>query len=100
MRDIVYALQTGDPVRAEVECRERLHAQPDDEDLIAAPDQHLANLAAWIGIDFMYRNALPKPPGSIATASLWQARQPIYTSALGRWRSYLGCIHELERFAE
>ena len=34
MRDIVYALQTGDPVRAEVECRERLHAQPDDENLL------------------------------------------------------------------
>ena len=70
------------------------------EDLIAAPDQHLADLAAWIGIDLKYRTALPKPPGSIATASLWQARQPIYTRALERWRSYLGCIHELERFAE
>ena len=70
------------------------------EDLIAAPDQHLADLAAWIGIGLKCRTALPKPPGSIATASLWQARQPIYTRALERWRSYLGCIHELERFAE
>ena len=34
MRDIVYALQTGDPVRAEVECRERLHARPHDENLL------------------------------------------------------------------
>ena len=27
-------------------------------------------------------------PANIATASLWQARQPVYTHAAGRWRNF------------
>ncbi len=34
---------------------------------------------------------------AITTASVWQARQPVYTRSIGRWRSYTGHLPELER---
>ncbi|HYL95592.1 MAG TPA: hypothetical protein VET69_07290, partial [Terriglobales bacterium] len=32
--------------------------------------------------------AFAEQPDSIATASVWQARQPLYTRSVGRWRLY------------
>jgi hypothetical protein len=38
-------------------------------------------------------------PEAIGTASLWQARQPVYRSSIGRWRHYAPHVPELEKFA-
>ncbi|HET8941124.1 MAG TPA: sulfotransferase [Rudaea sp.] len=35
-------------------------------------------------------------PRMIATASVWQARQPVYTSSIGRWKRYAAYVPELE----
>jgi hypothetical protein len=37
---------------------------------------------------------------AIGTASVWQARQPVYTRAVGRWREYAEFLPELLRFAD
>ncbi len=37
---------------------------------------------------------------AIGTASVWQARQPVYTRAVGRWRGYAQFVPELLRFAD
>ncbi len=43
----------------------------------------------------------PNPTRSvIGTASVWQARQPVYTRAIGRWRGYAQFVPELLRFAD
>ena len=36
--------------------------------------------------------------GQIATSSLWQAREPVYASSIGRYRHYLEFIPELKSF--
>ena len=41
-----------------------------------------------------HRNA-----GKITTASLWQARQPIYRSSVERWRRYEPWLGELRELA-
>jgi len=33
----------------------------------------------------------------ITSASMWQARQPVYRSSIGRWRAYAPFLPELER---
>ncbi|MGH8147872.1 MAG: tetratricopeptide repeat-containing sulfotransferase family protein [Rhodanobacteraceae bacterium] len=75
------------------------------EQLVTAPRDTVAELAAWIGLP-------PQPPGedqdhapaqtssAINTASLWQARQPINTRSIGRWKAYAPYLPELLRIAE
>ncbi len=68
--------------------------------LVAAPEQCIAELRAWIGIDPAQSVSATATPGSIATASLWQARQPVYTRSVGRWRAYAQAIPELGMFPD
>ena len=69
-------------------------------ELVSAPEACIAELAAWIGIDPAQSAAHTDPPGSIATASLWQARQPVYTRSMGRWRAYAQAVPELGMFPD
>ena len=52
--------------------------------------------------DFLGMPSLPDettqsaPVSVIATASVWQARQPVYTSSIGRWKQYAPFLPELE----
>lgn len=71
------------------------------EQLVAEPQQVIGELAEWLG--------LPKPgesvqdvgaASSISTASLWQARQPIHTRSVGRWRNYAEFVPELLKFPD
>jgi len=39
-------------------------------------------------------------PQVISTASVWQARQPVYTHAVGRWRRYAEFVPELTTLFE
>ncbi|MEO6749025.1 MAG: sulfotransferase, partial [Casimicrobiaceae bacterium] len=69
------------------------------EQLAADPAGTIADLARWL--DLPPEDALadaPKTSASISTASLWQARQPVYTRAIGRWRSYAMVVPELLEF--
>ncbi|MGH8112682.1 MAG: tetratricopeptide repeat-containing sulfotransferase family protein [Rhodanobacteraceae bacterium] len=69
------------------------------EQLVTAPRDTVAELAAWIGLP-------PQPPdedalaatsaGAINTASLWQARQPVNTRSVGRWKAYAPYVPELQ----
>lgn len=70
------------------------------DQLVSAPERVISDLAAWLG---MPTYAAPPPTvntsKSISTASLWQARQPVYGTSLGRWKAYAICLPELLRFA-
>lgn len=73
------------------------------EDLVAAPLTSVADLAQRIGLPPRTVDA-PSASDSaasiISTASLWQARQPVNTRSVGRWRHYAPFVTELSRFAE
>ena len=64
------------------------------EDLVEDPDRVIGTLAAWIGVE-----ARTVPDGGatvvISTASAWQARQPVSTRSVGRWRNYAPHLPEL-----
>lgn len=72
------------------------------EDLVAAPEKVVTDLAAWIGIPNAAVGAVAVDRGSgsvISTASLWQARQPIDTRSVNRSEHYLLHIPELSRLS-
>lgn len=66
------------------------------EDLVAAPQPTVDELAAWIGLS-PHGNEMPATPrvDAISTASLWQARQPVHQRSVGRWRHYAPHVSEL-----
>lgn len=70
----------------------------DYESLVADPQGVLNALVDAIGIavEPVADNAEGTP---IDSSSVWQARQPVYTSSVGRWRNYLPFVPELARFA-
>lgn len=70
----------------------------DYEALVADPERILAQLRHFIGAPA----ANPGGPGAAApvqSASVWQARQPVYATSVGRFRHYLPYVPELARFA-
>ena len=68
----------------------------DYEALVSAPEMALAQVEGFLGLP----HAADQPPQqtAIATASLWQARQPIYTHSVERWNAYARLIPELATF--
>ncbi|MDN5864313.1 MAG: sulfotransferase [Gammaproteobacteria bacterium] len=63
----------------------------DYERVVADPGTELQALIAWLGLEWedgVLRDAPSADGGAISTASLWQARQPIYSSSVGRARHY------------
>lgn len=71
----------------------------DYETLVARPDEAIEDVLRFLGLDSRAR-MVDAAPGcqAIGTASLWQARQPIYKTSVGRWRSYAPYLPELELF--
>lgn len=67
------------------------------EDFVADPAGTLAQLRAFIGMEEaeVEAHAAPAP---INSSSIWQARQPLYTRSVGRWRGYAPFVPELNRF--
>ncbi len=59
------------------------------EDVVKDPTASARTMLAYIGVDWepqvLEFHTLERP---VKTASLWQVRQPLYTSSLGRWRNY------------
>jgi tetratricopeptide (TPR) repeat protein len=71
----------------------------DYEDMISDPESTLGKLSAFVGIPpIAAHEATASMPAAITSASMWQARQPIYRSSVGRWKNYLPYVPELERF--
>jgi tetratricopeptide (TPR) repeat protein len=72
----------------------------DYEALIADPETHARRLIAACGLE--WNDACLEPhrnPRAIKTASLWQARQPIYRTSVERWRRYEPWLGELRELA-
>ena len=55
------------------------------------------NWPDWLGLPA--QPLASKAASTISTASLWQARQPVYTRSVGRWRNYVEFVPELLKFA-
>ncbi|MBU6476426.1 MAG: hypothetical protein KGQ32_00690 [Xanthomonadaceae bacterium] len=71
------------------------------EQLVVAPEAVMAGLVAWLGLPAADPNPAPAAsPTGIGTASLWQARQPVYASSVGRWKNYATHLPELLSFRE
>ena len=68
------------------------------EELVANPQAAVAGVANWMGVEQPTASPVGKSQPAISTASLWQARQPVYRHSLERWRNYEGCVPELMRF--
>lgn len=67
----------------------------DYEALVADPEGTLASLRKFIGASLRSAGAAPDD-APVQSASVWQARQPVYSSSVGRWRSYAPYVPELD----
>ena len=71
----------------------------DYETLVADPEPIIRGMVAACGLEWDEACLRPDRNGRVVrTASKWQARQPIYRSAVARWRAYepwLGPLREL-----
>jgi len=66
------------------------------ENLVTHPETRLRTLLEYLGLQWNdHCLDFHRQPDSIATASVWQARQPLYTGAIGRWRHYLPQLQPL-----
>jgi tetratricopeptide (TPR) repeat protein len=64
------------------------------EHVVAEPELSIAHLLDWLDLPESQHDAT-RETSAISTASLWQARQPIYTRAVHRWQAYAPHIPEL-----
>jgi tetratricopeptide (TPR) repeat protein len=67
------------------------------EDLVGDPASCIDALAAWLQLPDAGAPAMPEHGRAINTASLWQARQPVHTRSVQRWRTYAALLPELAR---
>jgi tetratricopeptide (TPR) repeat protein len=69
----------------------------DYEVLVSEPVAQLARIARFVGVPEAAAAGLPAATADevITTASVWQARQPVHTQAVGRWRHYAEFVPEL-----
>ncbi|MDQ2971825.1 MAG: sulfotransferase, partial [Pseudomonadota bacterium] len=68
--------------------------------LVAEPAATLAELAAWLELlPTDASTTAAESSTSINTASLWQARQPVYTRSVQRWKNYAPYVVELLEFS-
>lgn len=68
------------------------------EDFVADPAGHTQALADWIGLPPCDWTAASDERRVISTSSAWQARQPVHSRSVGRWRAYAPHVPELLRF--
>jgi tetratricopeptide (TPR) repeat protein len=70
------------------------------EELVRASAETLGSISAWLGLPEPGSAEVAQKKTAIGTASIWQARQPLYTSSIGRWRNYSGLLPELLQFRD
>lgn len=70
----------------------------DYDKLVDSPESMIRSLLDFCELEWD-ANCLEfyKHPNAIKTASIWQVRQPLYSSSSGRWKHYQGFLHELQR---
>lgn len=69
----------------------------DYEALVAAPEEQARRLADFLSLD-SNRSAGTSEASqeqTLTTASVWQARQPVYTTSVNRWKTYAPYLPEL-----
>jgi tetratricopeptide (TPR) repeat protein len=69
------------------------------EKLVAHTEATLVDLRSFIGAPVREPDH-PEDDAPVQSASVWQARQPVYRTSVGRWRHYAPYVPELENFAE
>ena len=69
----------------------------DYADLVGDTDKTLAKLHQFLGLPAHAGSAQPRQETAIATASVWQARQPVHRDSLDRWKQYAALLPELIR---
>jgi hypothetical protein len=75
--------------------QERL-LEVDYEEAIASPEVTARRLIAFAGLEWDPACLAPeRNPQLVRTASKWQARQPVYSSSVARWKHYEPWIAEL-----
>lgn len=70
------------------------------EELACEPQAVIETLGTALGLAPFDCGVPNATRHAIGTASVWQARQPVYTRAIGRWREYAQFVPELLRFAD
>ena len=59
------------------------------EDLVNSSEEVLADALGFLGVEWDDAVTMPGEHDRVVrTASVWQARQPVYTRSVGRWRHY------------
>lgn len=69
----------------------------DYETLVTEPEPALARLRDFIGAPEIVPNTR-EDAAPVQSSSVWQARQPVYSTSVGRWKHYAPFVPELERF--
>jgi tetratricopeptide (TPR) repeat protein len=70
----------------------------DYEDTTAAPEATARRIIAFCGLEWDPACRQPdRNADAVKTASMWQARQPIYRSSVERWRNYEPWLGELRQ---
>lgn len=70
------------------------------EELARQPQAVIGGLAARLGLPPFDCSEPDATRHAIGTASVWQARQPVYTRAIGRWRAFAEFVPELRKFED
>ncbi|MGA9343370.1 MAG: sulfotransferase, partial [Rhodanobacteraceae bacterium] len=65
------------------------------EDAVHDADACQRELATWLELPDVEDWSQSPSASSIATASAWQARQPVHSGSIGRWRAYAPYLPEL-----
>jgi tetratricopeptide (TPR) repeat protein len=65
------------------------------EDLVADPTRCAKALSQWLGLPAAEVPYSAGDGDSLATASMWQARQPVHTRSVSRWKAYSRWLPEL-----
>jgi tetratricopeptide (TPR) repeat protein len=69
----------------------------DYETLVESPEETVGSMRHFLGMPDGGATTDPADAQPITTASVWQARQPMYASSIDRWRTYAAYLPELER---
>jgi hypothetical protein len=69
------------------------------EELVSDADRVTSAIAEWIGLPSRTADASTTGSNaSISSASLWQARQPVYSGSVHRWKHFVHEVPELLQF--
>ena len=73
----------------------------DYEEMVAEPESISRRIIDFVGLP--WNDAYMRPQDNrraVKTASMWQARQPVYRSSVARWRNYEPWLGELRQLLE